>query len=63
MTTVAIKPRVDWLRWTSVALALLGAADSAYLTWVKLVKTQVLFCAEGGGCESVKIQLRQLAAP
>ena len=53
MTSAVVKPRVDWLRWASVALALLGAADSAYLTWVKLVKTQALFCVEGGGCDTV----------
>lgn len=53
MTRVAVKLRVDWLRWTGLALSLLGAADSAYLTWVKLAKSTVLFCAEGGGCDSV----------
>jgi uncharacterized membrane protein len=53
MTSAVVKPRVDWLRWASVALALLGAADSAYLTWVKLFKTQALFCVEGGGCDTV----------
>src|SRR3970040_2728631 len=53
MTSAMVKPQVDWLRWASVALALLGAADSAYLTWVKLVKSQALFCVEGGGCDTV----------
>jgi uncharacterized membrane protein len=48
-----VRPRVDWLRWAGAALALLGAADSAYLTWVKLVKTQLLFCSGVEGCETV----------
>ncbi len=52
MTTVAVKSRVDWLRWIGLGLALLGAADSAYLTYIKLANTRV-FCSGVGDCESV----------
>jgi uncharacterized membrane protein len=57
MTSAAVKPQVDWLRRASLALALLGAADSAYLAWVKLVKTRLLFCSATGGCETVNTSI------
>lgn len=57
MTSAVVKPRVDWLRWASLALALLGAVDSGYLTWVKLVKTRLLFCSATGGCETVNTSI------
>jgi uncharacterized membrane protein len=57
MTSVMVKPRGDWLRWASLALALLGAVDSGYLTWVKLVKTRLLFCSATGGCETVNTSI------
>ncbi len=47
------KPRPDWLRWTSLLLAALGAADSIYLTWIKAQRETALFCAPGGGCDIV----------
>lgn len=53
MTQATPKPPFDWLRWGSVALAVLGAADSIYLTWIKLYKAQALFCSVGGGCDIV----------
>ena len=57
MTSAVVKPRVDWLRWASLALALLGAVDAGYLTWVKLVKTRLLFCSATGGCETVNTSI------
>lgn len=52
---VAAQPRgsVDWLRWASFGLAVLGALDSLYLTWVKLAN-QVPYCGTSGGCATVE---------
>lgn len=49
-------PRRDWLRWGSLALAALGALDSAYLTWVKLFHLQP-FCGTSGDCDTVNNSL------
>lgn len=43
----------DGLRWGGGGLALLGAADAIYLTWIKLSHAQAAFCAPGGGCDTV----------
>ena len=53
MTGTRVKSKVDWLRWASLALAAAGAADAAYLTWIKLRRAQALFCSVGGGCDTV----------
>lgn len=42
----------DRLRWTGVVLAVLGALDSAYLTWVK-VANATAFCSNVGDCDAV----------
>ena len=52
-TQTAPRPRADWLRWSSLALAVVGALDSIYLTYIKMVHAQALFCSEVGGCETV----------
>lgn len=44
--------RRDWLRWGSLALTVLGAADSAYLTWVKLAHLEP-FCGTSRACDTV----------
>jgi uncharacterized membrane protein len=49
---VATQPRRDWLRLGSLALAAVGAADSAYLTWVKLAHLQV-YCGTSRACDTV----------
>jgi uncharacterized membrane protein len=48
----ATRARRDWLRTASVALAALGAADSTYLTYVKLAHVQV-FCGTSQACDTV----------
>jgi uncharacterized membrane protein len=48
----AAPARRDWLRWGSVALALVGAVDAAYLTGVKLAGTEV-FCGTSSSCSTV----------
>jgi len=45
--------QIDRLRWGSFGLAVLGAADAVYLTWIKLSLAQAAFCAPGGGCDTV----------
>ena len=45
--------RRDWLRWISLALAVAGALDSVYLTWIKLAHARAAFCQVGGGCDIV----------
>jgi uncharacterized membrane protein len=52
-TPLVMKPREDWFRWACLALAVVGALDSIYLTWIKLAKSQALFCTAGGGCDTV----------
>jgi uncharacterized membrane protein len=52
MSTLAAAFRADRWRWASVALALLGALDSAYLTWIKLANTRA-FCSGVGDCDAV----------
>jgi len=47
------RPRRDWLRWASLALAAAGALDTIYLTWIKLAHARAAFCALGGGCDIV----------
>lgn len=47
------KTRPDWLRWISLILAGLGAVDALYLTWIKVQRETALFCAPGGGCDTV----------
>jgi uncharacterized membrane protein len=51
--TQAVKrqPR-DWLRLISVALALLGALDAGYLTYIKLAHVEAI-CRGVGDCEAV----------
>jgi uncharacterized membrane protein len=44
--------RADGLRWGSLALAVIGALDSGYLSWVKLAHTP-LYCSGSGACEAV----------
>ena len=46
----------DRLRWASLVLAAVGAADSLYLTWVKLANTQA-FCSGVGDCEAVNTSI------
>lgn len=48
----AAPARRDWLRWGSLALAVVGALDAAYLTWVKLAGTEV-FCGTSTSCSTV----------
>jgi uncharacterized membrane protein len=48
----AAPARRDWLRWGSLALAVVGAVDSAYLAWVKLTHTEV-FCGTSRACDTV----------
>ncbi len=43
---------IDWLRWTSLGLAVLGALDASYLTYIKLAHV-VALCRGVGDCESV----------
>ena len=38
--------------WVSAVLAVLGAADSAYLTWIKVANTRA-FCSNVGDCDAV----------
>jgi uncharacterized membrane protein len=42
-----------WPRWTVAALATLGCALTAYITWTKLNAAPIAFCTEGGGCDLV----------
>lgn len=44
--------RRDWLRWGSLALTVVGAVDSAYLTWVKLAHLEP-FCGTSRACDTV----------
>jgi uncharacterized membrane protein len=44
--------RQNPLRWASLALAGLGALDSAYLTWIKLAHVTA-FCSNVGDCDTV----------
>ena len=48
----AAPARRDWLYWGSLALAALGAVDSAYLSWVKLTHTEV-YCGTSKACDTV----------
>ena len=48
--------RRDWLRWASLGLAVAGALDSAYLTWVKLAGLQA-FCGESHACDTVQTSI------
>jgi uncharacterized membrane protein len=52
----AAAPRRDWLRWGALALAVLGAADAAYLTWVKLAGLKP-FCGSSGACDTVNTSI------
>ncbi len=52
----AAAPRRDWLRWGSLALAVLGAVDSAYLTWVK-VAGLTPFCGSSHACDTVNTSI------
>lgn len=45
--------RLDWPRWGSLALSVLGAVDAAYLTWVK-VAGQEAFCGASRACDTVQ---------
>jgi len=44
--------RADWRRWASLALAVVGAMDAIYLTWIKVANTKA-FCSGVGDCETV----------
>jgi uncharacterized membrane protein len=46
----------DWLRWGSLALAVAGALDSAYLTWVKLAGLTP-FCGGSHACDTVNTSI------
>src|SRR5687767_4134831 len=48
--------RRDWLRWGSLALAVAGALDAAYLTWVKLAGLPA-FCGESHACDTVQTSI------
>jgi uncharacterized membrane protein len=48
--------RRDWLRWGSLALAVVGAIDSAYLTWVKLAGLTP-FCGSSHACDTVNTSI------
>jgi uncharacterized membrane protein len=52
VSTLAAFGRADRLRWTSVVLAVLGALDSTYLTWIKVANTRA-FCSGVGDCDAV----------
>jgi len=52
VSALAARGRANWLRWTSVVLAVLGALDSAYLTWIKVANTRA-FCSGVGDCDAV----------
>jgi uncharacterized membrane protein len=52
MNTLAANGRADRLRWTSIVFAVLGALDSAYLTWIKVANTRA-FCSGVGDCDAV----------
>lgn len=52
----AAAPRRDWLRWGSLALAVVGAVDSAYLTWVKLAGLTP-FCGSSHACDTVNTSI------
>jgi len=52
MTAVTRHPAQDRLRWASLILALLGALDASYLTYIKLAHVAAL-CRGVGDCESV----------
>ena len=43
---------VDWLRWVSLALGVLGALDAGYLTYIKLAHVEAI-CRGVGDCEAV----------
>ncbi len=51
-TLLATAFAADRARWVSVGLALLGALDSAYLTYIKYANAPA-FCSGVGDCESV----------
>lgn len=53
MTAATANSSVDWLRRLSIVLAVLGAVDALYLTYVKLAHAQAAFCQAGGGCDTV----------
>ena len=40
--------------WTTLALAVVGALVSAYLTWTKATGAQALFCTGAGACDVVQ---------
>jgi uncharacterized membrane protein len=48
--------RRDWLRWASLALAVVGALDSAYLTWVRLAGLPV-YCGDSHACDTVQTSI------
>ncbi len=48
--------RRDWLRWGSLALAVVGAVDAAYLAWVKLAGLTP-FCGESHACDTVQTSI------
>ncbi|MCC7361615.1 MAG: vitamin K epoxide reductase family protein [Anaerolineales bacterium] len=50
--TLAAAFAADRARWLGVLLALLGAVDSVYLTYIKYANAPV-FCSGVGDCESV----------
>ena len=52
MTQSRLLPPRDRLRQIGLVLALLGALDAFYLTWIKLAHVQAL-CTSAGGCETV----------
>ncbi len=51
-TRTTLTPWIDWPRWASLGLAVVGIVDSLYLTWIKLARTQAL-CTGVGDCEAV----------
>ncbi len=53
MSVSTARPLDFWLRWGSLALAVVGIIDSIYLTYIKIVHARALFCAAGGGCDTV----------
>jgi uncharacterized membrane protein len=45
---------LDWLRWSMIALTIVGLGISAYLMWGYTVPGASLSCGASSGCDTVK---------
>jgi uncharacterized membrane protein len=52
VTALRLNANIDWLRWTSFILAVLGILVAGYLTWTKVFGLNAL-CTAAGDCEVV----------